>query len=248
MRGDSRTGAALAPAQRSAATQVCADATVYQRSNPGAKQASIDTMSEPATTQRRLLLASGNHGKLAELRSLLAPMGARVEPQAALGVEGAEEPYGTFVENALAKARHAARVSSWPALADDSGLCCSALGGAPGVHSARFAGPSASDAANNALLVRRLQGVADRRAHFHCVIVALRSADDPEPLIADGRWDGQIVDAPLGDEGFGYDPHFWIAALGATAAQLPGAQKNLLSHRALAMQAMVGQLRARWGW
>jgi len=148
----------------------------------------------------------------------------------------------------LAKARHAARATSWPALADDSGLCCCALDGAPGVHSARFAGPEAKAAHNNELLLRRLRGIADRRAHFQCVIVALRSADDPEPLIADGRWDGEIVEPAQGEGGFGYDPHFWVPELSATAAQLPAAQKNRLSHRALAMQAMVGLLRRRWGW
>jgi XTP/dITP diphosphohydrolase len=206
-------------------------------------------MSESGSrTQRRLVLASGNRGKLAELRALLAPMGACVEPQSALGVEGAEEPHGTFVENALAKARQAARVTSWAALADDSGLCCSALDGAPGVRSARFAGPAANDADNNELLLRRLRGASDRRAHFQCVIVALRAADDPEPLIADGRWEGQIVEAAQGEGGFGYDPHFWVPALGATAAQLAAEVKNRLSHRALAMQAMVRLLHERWGW
>lgn len=198
--------------------------------------------------QRRLVLASGNRGKLAELRALLEPMGARVEPQGALGLAGAEEPHATFVENALAKARHAARASSWPALADDSGLCCRALDGAPGVHSARFAGPSATDADNNALLLRRLQEVADRRAHFQCVVVALRSADDPEPLIADGRWEGEIVASAQGQGGFGYDPYFWVPALGATAAQLDPVQKNRISHRGRAMQAMAILLRERWGW
>jgi len=197
---------------------------------------------------RRLVLASDNRGKLAELRALLGPLGAQIEAQAALGIQGAAEPHETFIENALAKARHAARAVSWPALADDSGLCCRALGGAPGVRSARFAGAPASDVRNNELLLRRLQGLADRAAHFHCVIVALRTADDPEPLVAEGRWDGRIVDPAQGAEGFGYDPHFWIDAQGATAAQLGAEAKNRLSHRAQAMRVMVRLLQERWGW
>lgn len=199
-------------------------------------------------TARRLVLASDNHGKLAELRALLEPMGVQVETQGALGIAGAEEPFDTFVENALAKARHAAGRAGRGALADDSGLCCEALGGAPGVRSARFAGAGAGDAANNALLVQGLAGVADRRAHFYCVVVALRAADDPEPLIAHGRWQGRIVDAPQGGGGFGYDPYFLVPGLGLTAAQLDNARKNQLSHRAQAMQAMAALLRERWGW
>jgi XTP/dITP diphosphohydrolase len=199
-------------------------------------------------SERRLVLASDNRGKLAELRALLAPMGVQVEAQGALGIGPADEPHGTFVENALAKARHAARASGLPALADDSGLCCRALDGAPGVRSARFAGPQATDEQNNALLVQRLAGQSDRHAHYHCVIVALRSADDPEPLIADGRWEGAIVDAPRGSGGFGYDPHFWLEDLQMTVAQLDAERKNRLSHRALAMQAMVSLLHGRWKW
>ena len=205
-------------------------------------------MSRPAAAPRRLVLASDNPGKLSELRALIEPMGAKVEPQAALGISSAEEPHATFLENALAKARHAARLSAWPALADDSGLCCEALDGGPGVRSARFAGESASDADNNALLLRRLQAVADRRAHYHCVVVALRSADDPEPLVADGLWAGEIVDEPRGSGGFGYDPYFWLASLRLTAAQLSAEQKNLISHRGVAMRAMAALLRERWGW
>jgi len=197
---------------------------------------------------RRLVLASNNHGKLAELRALMAPLAARIESQSALGIAAAEEPHDTFLENALAKARHAAAASGWPALADDSGLCCRALQGAPGVRSARFAGEHAGDAANNALLLQRLADVADRRAHFRCVVVALRWAQDPEPLVADGRWEGQIVDAAQGEGGFGYDPHFWLPQLSCTVAQLDAPRKNALSHRAMAMRDLLTQIRERWDW
>jgi len=197
---------------------------------------------------RQLVLASDNRGKLAELRALLAPLAVDVQPQGALGVSPAEEPHDTFIENALAKARHAAQHSSLPALADDSGLCCRALDGAPGVRSARYAGEHATDAQNNAALLRALAGRQDRTAHYCCVVVALRHAQDPEPLIADGRWEGQIIDQPRGAGGFGYDPHFWLPALGATAAQLDASQKNHISHRAIAMRAIVAGMRERWGW
>ncbi len=201
---------------------------------------------EPAA--RPLVLASDNPGKLVELQALLAPLAAQVRPQGALGIAPADEPHGTFLENALAKARHAAAASGLPALADDSGLCCRALGGAPGVRSARFAGPQAQDADNNALLQERLAGAADRRAHYRCVVVALRAADDPEPLVADGIWEGRIIDEALGTGGFGYDPYFWLPELACTAAQLDAARKNALSHRAIAMQAMLRLLRERWDW
>jgi len=212
------------------------------------------SMPTPAGDARRLLLASENRGKLLELRALTAPLRVRVEAQGDLGIAPAEEPYGTFLENALAKARHAARASGWPALADDSGLCCRALGGAPGVRSARFAadhagaGAHSCDAANNALLLQRLAGAGDRRAHYCCVVVALRHAEDPEPLFAEGRWEGEIVDAPLGSGGFGYDPYFWLPQLGCTAAQLDAGHKNQLSHRAIAMRSVLGQLQERWDW
>ncbi len=213
----------------------------------------------PVPDERRLLLASDNRGKLLELRALVASLAIRVEAQGALGVAAAQEPFGTFLENALAKARHAARASGWPALADDSGLCCQALGGAPGVRSARFAADHAGasgaaagvhgvDAANNDLLLARLAGHADRRAHYCCVVVALCHADDPEPLFAEGRWAGEIIDTPHGSGGFGYDPYFWLPALGCTAAQLDAAHKNRLSHRAMAMRAVLAQLRERWDW
>jgi len=194
----------------------------------------------------RLVLASGNAGKLAELRALLEPLQIEVVAQGRLDVGSAPEPHPTFLENALAKARHAAHATGLPALADDSGLCCEALDGAPGVRSARFAGEAASDVQNNAALVERLAAVQDRAAHYVCVLVALRSADDPEPLVAEGRWYGRIVLQAQGSHGFGYDPHFWIDALGATAAQLEPRRKNELSHRGLAMRSLRDALLARW--
>lgn len=193
---------------------------------------------------RRLVLASGNAGKVAEFRALLAPLGWEVVAQGELGVRPADEPHATFLENALLKARHAAAASGLPALADDSGLCVAALDGAPGVQSARFAGEPSDDGRNNAELLRRLDGVADRRAHYTCVLAALRSADDPEPLIADARWHGQVVDAPRGHGGFGYDPLFLLPELGRTAAELEPAQKNRISHRALAMAELARKLSA----
>ena len=191
---------------------------------------------------QRLVLASGNAGKVAELRALLAPLDWEIIPQGELGVGAAEEPHATFLENALAKARHAAAVTGLPALADDSGLCVAALNGAPGVQSARFAGESSDDGLNNAALLRRLAGIADRRAHYTCVLVALRSPDDPEPLIADARWHGEVIDAPRGRGGFGYDPLFLLPELGRTAAELEPAHKNRISHRALAMAELARKM------
>jgi XTP/dITP diphosphohydrolase len=197
---------------------------------------------------KRLVLASSNAGKLRELRALLAPLAVEVMAQDELGIAAADEPHATFVENALAKARHAARASGLPALADDSGLCCAALGGAPGVRSARFAGAAATDAQNNAELIRRLAPYADRRAHYVCVVVALAHALDPEPVLADARWYGTIVDAPHGAGGFGYDPHFLVDGLNRTAAELEAAHKNRISHRGQALAALVEKLRAAWSW
>jgi XTP/dITP diphosphohydrolase len=197
---------------------------------------------------RRLVLASDNPGKLAELQALLQPLRIEVLPQRAFGVGGAEEPHPTFLENALAKARHAARATALPALADDSGLCCAALDGAPGVRSARFAGDGATDAQNNAALVERLAAVDDRRAHYVCVLVALRDPEDPEPIVAEGRWYGRIVIEPRGVNGFGYDPYFWLDDLNATAAQLAPERKNALSHRGQAMRLLRSELAARWSW
>ena len=190
----------------------------------------------------RLVLASNNPGKLREFDRLLSPLGIQVIAQSALGIGEAEEPHVTFVENALAKARHASAQSQLPALSDDSGVCVVALGGAPGVQSARYAGEPKSDERNNRKLIAALQGVADRRAHYACVLVLVRHADDPEPIIAEGRWHGTIVDAPRGDGGFGYDPHFLDPATGLTGAELPLARKNELSHRGKALRALVARL------
>ncbi len=195
----------------------------------------------------RIVLASGNAGKLREFRRLLEPRGFDVVPQAELSIGEADEPHLTFVENALAKARHASAAAGLPALADDSGVCVAALGGAPGVQSARFSGEPRSDARNNARLVEALRGVADRRAHYACVLVLVRHAADPEPLIAEGSWHGRIVDTPRGDGGFGYDPHFEDDATGLTAAQLPLELKNALSHRGKAMRALLARLDAGGG-
>jgi XTP/dITP diphosphohydrolase len=192
----------------------------------------------------RLVLASNNAGKLREFRRLLEPLGIEVVPQAELGIGEADEPHVTFIENALVKARHASAASGLPALADDSGVCVDALGGAPGVHSARYAGEPRSDARNNAALVAALRGVDDRRAHYACVLVLVRHADDPEPIIAEGTWHGRIVDCPRGSGGFGYDPHFEDATTGMTGAELPLERKNALSHRGKAMRRLIAQLEA----
>ncbi len=195
------------------------------------------------TLVSRLVLASGNEGKLREFRRLLAPLSIDVVAQSDLRIPEADEPHATFVENALAKARHASACAKLPALADDSGVCVEALGGAPGVQSARYAGDPRSDARNSEKLVAMLRGVADRRAHYACVLVLVRHADDPEPIIAEGRWHGRIVDTPRGDGGFGYDPHFEDLATGLTGAELPLERKNELSHRGKAMRALIARLR-----
>ena len=191
---------------------------------------------------RRLVLASGNAGKLREFARLLGPLAIEVVPQAELGIPEAEEPHATFIENALAKARHASAGSGLPALADDSGICVGALGGAPGVQSARYAGEPKSDARNNEALVAALGGVADRRAHYYCVLVLVQRPDDPEPIVAEGVWHGRVVDAPRGSGGFGYDPHFEDATTGMTGAELPLARKNALSHRGKAMRRLIARL------
>jgi XTP/dITP diphosphohydrolase len=205
----------------------------------------------------RLVLASNNPGKLAELAALFAPLAIDLVAQGALAIDEADEPHATFLENALAKARHAARASGSAAIADDSGLCVDALGGAPGVASAHFA-PIArtagdredhrrvQDAANNSLLLDRLRDFADRRARFVSTLVALRSADDPEPLVAVGRWHGQVLGAPQGTGGFGYDPLFFVPELGKSVAELEPSTKNVLSHRALAAGEMLALLRSAW--
>jgi XTP/dITP diphosphohydrolase len=210
-------------------------------------------------TQRlRLVLASHNAGKLAELQALFAPLLLELVAQPSLGLAEAEEPHLTFIENALAKARHAAQATGQAALADDSGLCVDELGGAPGVVSAHYASVELlpgdreaqrrqQDAANNALLLQRLQGHAVRRASFVCTLVALRSAGDPQPLVATGRWHGEILTAARGSGGFGYDPVMYIPALGATVAELPRELKNAQSHRALACRQMLQLMREAWG-
>jgi XTP/dITP diphosphohydrolase len=190
----------------------------------------------------RLVLASGNEGKLREFRRLLEPIGVALIAQAELGIVPADEPHVTFIENALAKARHASAQSGLPALADDSGVCVEALGGAPGVRSARYAGEPVSDARNNAALVAALRGIADRRAHYYCVLVLVRHADDPQPILAEGIWHGTIVDTPRGSGGFGYDPHFQDAITGRTGAELPLQRKNALSHRGKAMRRLIARL------
>lgn len=194
----------------------------------------------------RVVLASGNAGKLSELQALLAPTGIELVAQRALGVSDADEPFGTFVENALAKARHASAVTGLPAIADDSGVCVPALGGAPGVRSARYAadldGGPKDDAANNARLVRELAAHADRSAYYYCALVLVRSPDDPQPVIADGLWHGEIVAEPRGEGGFGYDPHFLVREHGLTVAQMDAEAKNRTSHRGIAMRALLAKL------
>jgi XTP/dITP diphosphohydrolase len=192
----------------------------------------------------RLVLASNNAGKVREFTRLLAPLGIDVVPQADLGIPDAPEPHVTFVENALAKARHASARAHLPALADDSGVCVAALGGAPGVYSARYAGEPRSDAANNEKLVLDLRDVADRSAHYYCVLVLVRHALDPEPLIAEGIWRGTIIDVPRGSGGFGYDPHFLDAETGRTGAELDLEAKNARSHRGQAIRELVAKLDA----
>ncbi|WP_371324274.1 RdgB/HAM1 family non-canonical purine NTP pyrophosphatase [Dechloromonas sp. ZY10] len=193
---------------------------------------------------KQLVLASNNAKKIKELNALLAPLGIEVIPQGQLGIPEAEEPHATFVENALAKARHAAQHSGLPALADDSGLCVRALGGAPGVISARYAGEPKSDARNNEKLLADLAGERDRRAHFVSVLVLCRTADDPQPIIAEGEWHGEILAAPRGAEGFGYDPLFFVPGKQQTAAELAAETKNRLSHRGQAMARLLERLTA----
>ena len=195
-----------------------------------------------AQPSSRVVLASGNPGKIREITRLLTPLGLEVVPQDALGVPPAEEPYPTFVENALAKARHAATATGLPALADDSGICVAALGGAPGVRSARYAGTVASDADNNARLMEQMSAVSDRRAHYYCVIVLVRSADDPQPIIAEGEWHGEILQAPRGTGGFGYDPLFLDRQAGLTGAEMATSRKNRISHRGKAMRKLMRAL------
>lgn len=193
----------------------------------------------------KLVVASNNPGKLREFGQMLAPLGWETIPQKELDVPECEEPHVTFVENALAKARHAAACTGLPALADDSGLCVHALGGAPGVFSARYAGEPKSDERNNEKLVADLADKSDRRAHYVCVLVFVRHADDPQPVIVEGEWHGEIVDVPRGQGGFGYDPYFFLPDAGATAAELDSAEKNRRSHRGRALLQLVERLKTR---
>ena len=198
---------------------------------------------------KKLVIASSNAGKLREIGAILAPLGCEVLTQEALGIGDAEEPHLTFVENALAKARHASERAGLPALADDSGICAIALGGEPGVHSARYADSAGAgvrderDAQNNAKLIAALNASDDRRAYYYCAMVLVRHAADPQPLIGEGYWWGEIIAAARGRNGFGYDPHFFLPALGKTAAEIDAEEKNRLSHRGQALRQLVDKLR-----
>jgi XTP/dITP diphosphohydrolase len=192
---------------------------------------------------RKLVIASNNTGKLKEIGHLLEPLGFEVFPQSALGVTEPDEPHPTFIENALLKARHASLHTGLPALADDSGICVPRLSGKPGIHSARYAGGSRSDERNNQKLVETLRGESDRHAYYYCVMALLRHAEDPQPLITDGTWHGEIVLEPRGQGGFGYDPYFFLSGLGKTAAELPMEQKNRMSHRGQALARLVNKIK-----
>ena len=198
------------------------------------------------SARRQLVLASNNPGKLREFSGLFANHDIELVPQFRFEVPEAAEPHLSFVENALAKARHAAQLTGLPALADDSGLCVYKLGGMPGVQSALydqlFSGLPKDDQRNNARLLEKLADEADRRAHYVCVLVLVRSADDPQPVIAEGEWHGEILFAPRGEGGFGYDPLFYVAQLGQSAAEIPAEMKNLLSHRAIAFGRLAARL------
>ena len=194
---------------------------------------------------QKIILASNNAGKVREFQALLAPLNFQVIPQGELSINSAEEPHHTFVENALAKARHASAASGLPALADDSGICAHALQGAPGVLSARYAGEPANDAANNQKLIQTLAPHQDRGAHYVCALVFVNDANDPEPLIVQTRWYGVVMDNPKGEHGFGYDPYFFIPELGLTAAELSPEKKNAISHRGQALKELLMQLQLR---
>ncbi|MBC3909181.1 RdgB/HAM1 family non-canonical purine NTP pyrophosphatase [Undibacterium umbellatum] len=192
---------------------------------------------------QKIVLASNNQGKLKEFYQILSPLGIDLRAQSEFEVPEAEEPYPSFVENALTKARHASRLTGLPALADDSGICVNALQGSPGVLSARFAGEPKSDLRNNQKLIADLAGVADKSAYYYCVLVFVRSEFDPQPVIADGVWAGEIIADARGDNGFGYDPHFFIPSLNKTVAELAATEKNQLSHRGRALRALVEKLK-----
>lgn len=196
---------------------------------------------------QKIVLATGNAGKVTELAAMLAPWQCDIIPQTAFAVPDADETGLTFIENALIKARHAATLTGLPAIADDSGLAVDALGGAPGIYSARFAGAGATDQTNIALLLEKMAAVPaeQRQAQFHCVLVYLRHAADPTPLISHGIWHGTITQSPVGSNGFGYDPIFWLPELACTSAQLTKSQKQQLSHRGQALQQLQSQWQAR---
>jgi XTP/dITP diphosphohydrolase len=192
---------------------------------------------------KQLVLASNNPGKLREFGALLATVDFAVLPQSCFNVPEVEEPHCTFIENALVKARHAAHLTGLASLADDSGLCVDALRGAPGVLSARYAGEPRSDIRNNEKLIADLVGQAGRNAHYYCALVFVRYADDPQPIIAEGEWYGSIIDMPRGENGFGYDPHFWLSDFACTAAELAVDRKNAVSHRGRALTALIARLK-----
>ena len=192
---------------------------------------------------KKIVIASNNSGKLKEFSHLLEPLGIEVLPQSEFNVTEAKEPYSTFVENALAKARHASICTGLPALADDSGICVDALSGEPGVYSARYAGEPKSDERNNQKLIGELKTLQDRNAYYYCIIVLVRHADDPQPIITEGFWYGRIVVEPRGKGGFGYDPYFFLPDLGMTAAELPIDHKNLISHRGKALALLTKRIK-----
>ncbi|MGB8516847.1 MAG: RdgB/HAM1 family non-canonical purine NTP pyrophosphatase [Gallionella sp.] len=191
---------------------------------------------------KKLVIASNNAGKLAEFKVLLAPLGIEVVTQAQLGIKEAEEPHSTFIENALAKARHVSRESGLPALADDSGICVDALNGLPGVLSARFSGLPSNDQRNNVALLEAMKTHSNRRAHYACVLVLMRSAADAQPLIAEGEWHGEIAREPRGTGGFGYDPLFWLPQLNMMSSELSREQKDEIGHRGKAMKVLLQKL------
>ncbi len=197
--------------------------------------------------ENKIVIASGNPGKLREIRRILDPLGFNVVPQSDFAVPECPEPHVTFIENCLAKARHASLHTGLPALADDSGICVDALNGAPGVYSARYAGEPKSDQHNNEKLISALDNEANRRAHYYCVIVLVRHPDDPQPLIAEGSWHGEIIDTPRGENGFGYDPYFFLPEFGKTGAELDPDHKNAISHRGQALDILVNKLRGLAG-
>jgi XTP/dITP diphosphohydrolase len=193
---------------------------------------------------KKLVIASNNPGKLREFQAMLAPLGIEVMTQEQLGISEAEEPHCTFIENALAKARHVSKASGLPALADDSGICVAALGGAPGVYSARYAGDNPkSDTRNNEKLLQAMRGVTDRRAHYYCVLVLVHHAEDPQPVIAEGEWHGEIAQEERGAGGFGYDPLFWLPQFNRMSAELKPEEKAQISHRALALKILLQKLK-----